>query len=209
MKLLTSCAVALLLCGGAWAQQDYGSDESPIHTYAVYHRQELPEVGAPGFAKPDGQSKVIARFADGSLLRVSNFLQDPQGHAWFAVILPKGKSCYVRADQEQLVTVIKDEVEPDPKGDYSSKSMLHQYWQVVDKDPAGLNGREAPDGKVLARFPKGTVLRAVLNPYCQLDSNALGHPFLYVNGPSGFSGSVRANARYIKPCDGPDPLLKP
>lgn len=202
-NLLLAIALSLSLAQGA-AAQDYAGDESPIHCYGVYHPIELQPVGIPGFARPDGSSPVVARFADGYILQVSGYQRDARGHAWFTVTPRPGKTCYVRADRSQLATVIDEGLTPNAKGDFP-ENITHQFWQVVDNDPAGTKACTVPDGVLETRFPKGTILRAMLNPFCQF-AQVDGKRWLMVSSPTGTYTHVRANARCIRPCPGPDPF---
>ena len=116
---------------------------------------------------------------------------------------------------------------PDDNGDY--RVLHHRYWEVIDDDPAGLNGRLAlnfppawfpPGNKVLKesinnwpvirRFRKGTILVSNAAPegteiFCEGEEN--GKSWLKVNLAPKNTGShgqeilcfVRANNRYIRP----------
>lgn len=108
---------------------------------------------------------------------------------------------------------------PNANGDYLTRTS-HQYWQVVDSDPAGLNCRwssrmpsnwYAPDAvlprmnvlnwDVVRRFAPGTTLTANTTPAgfaTMMDSRGL--PWLKVSiGDNDQICLVRANSRFIRP----------
>jgi hypothetical protein len=55
-----------------------------------------------------------------------------------------GEVCFVRAKTQYIEPVKLYMPKPDKNGDYSAGS-LWRKWQVVDKDPEGLNSRCSPD----------------------------------------------------------------
>ena len=113
--------------------------------------------------------------------------------------------------------------QPDAKGNYQGR-YLHQYWMVVDPDPAGFNGRLTPkwpanwdaldanwpdtrmikpDWPVVVRFNRGRILRAMLgNTGLYFVRDGRGCSWLLVSAGTGKPGAVcfvRANSKFIKP----------
>lgn len=108
----------------------------------------------------------------------------------------------------------------DKNGDYIIRG--YSYWQVVDEDPAGLNGRLSKDHpflwyspgcqykkdkiynwSVIRRFKKGTILPADLSPagFC-ISMDDRGKPWVRVSidtEPGGIICYVRANSKFIRP----------
>ena len=117
---------------------------------------------------------------------------------------------------------------PFPKADKNGDFVIrgYPYWEVVDTDPAGLNGRLSMDHSyewfspgceyrkrniyewpVVRRFKKGTLLLADLSPagFCTSFDDR-GKPWIRVSIDSEFGGIicyVRANEKYIKPVKKP------
>lgn len=115
----------------------------------------------------------------------------------------------------------------DKNGDYNIRG--YPYWQVVDEDPSGLNGRLSMDHPfqwfspgcgyeddkisqwpIIRRFKKGTILSADLSPagFC-MSMDDRGKPWIRVSidtEPGGIICYVRANRKFVKPVKKPETL---
>ena len=120
-----------------------------------------------------------------------------------------------------------------PKADKNGDYMIRGYpwWQVVDEDPAGLNGRLSMDHPfqwfspgcgyendkiynwpVIRRFRKGTILPADLSPagFC-ISMDDRGKPWVRVSIDTESGGIicyVRANKNFIRPVNRPKKLSR-
>ena len=188
-----------------------------------YDRAE-PPVGANILELP-----VVRRFPKGTELSGNKMVKDDRNRPWFEVevVGDHGTSYLVRASNKFLKPVHNPFPKPDSKGNYNDE--IHQIWEVVDPDPAGLNGRLHPDfpeslgsvvdpwptttpdtWPVVTAVPAGTWLRALHgNRGTIVLEGSDGEPWMLVttrverSKPRDYSPRpmffVRSNKRYIKP----------
>lgn len=169
-----------------------------------------------------GQTTNAGSAVMGAFIRVGNA---EKVERWLFVKLGlNGELCFVRAKSQYIEPVKLYTPKPDKNGDYSPEA-LWLKWQVVDKDPGGLNCRcstDFPSNPVTApssSWPKlniqqwpvvetlksGTELSTFFtNEGLSIVKDTGGKPWLLISiydreKKQTFPCFVRANSRFIKP----------